>query len=66
MEFFKMFSFPGLAHPAPVADLPIVFSDLDAGLAGRPPRLGEHTDEVLKALSYDEAGRQALGDGGVI
>ncbi|MEZ5742625.1 MAG: CaiB/BaiF CoA-transferase family protein [Sphingomonadaceae bacterium] len=31
-----------------------------------PPMLGEHTDEVLAELGYDDAGIAALKDGGVV
>jgi formyl-CoA transferase len=35
--------------------------------APRPaPGIGEHTDEVLASLGYDEAARQALRERGVI
>jgi formyl-CoA transferase len=30
------------------------------------PRLGEHTDEVLRALGYDDTAIRALRDEGVI
>jgi len=45
-------NYPGLAAAAPVPDLPIRFSTLPAGIARRPPTLGEHTDAVLASLGY--------------
>ena len=66
MEMFKMIDFPGLPRPVPAADLPINFAQLQAGLSGRPPRLGEHTDEVLKDLGFDDAALQQFRDDGVI
>ncbi len=54
MEFFKSVTFPGLPLPAPVADLPIDFSDLDAGVQGPPPRLGEHSHAVLRLVGYSD------------
>ncbi|MEM6680781.1 MAG: CoA transferase [Pseudomonadota bacterium] len=56
MQFFKAVDFPGLSEPAPVADLPVHFSSLPAGISQRPPMLGEHTAEVLESLGY------SLGD----
>ncbi len=66
MGFFKSIAFPGLPQPAPVADLPIRFSDLDAGVRDRPPLLGEHTDDVLASVGYGEEERAALRRSGVI
>jgi crotonobetainyl-CoA:carnitine CoA-transferase CaiB-like acyl-CoA transferase len=53
MKFFKEIEFPGLPCGAPVADLPIRFSDLDAGVKSRPPLLGEDTDEILRSIGLD-------------
>ena len=66
MEFFKEIDFPGLPAPAPAADLPIDFKALAAGLKGRPPTLGEHTEDVLKMLGYDDAALQQLRADAVI
>lgn len=52
MNFFTAVDFPGLPRKAPVADLPIRFSGLDAGVSGRPPLVGEHSDDVLKSFGY--------------
>ncbi|MEL7030566.1 MAG: CoA transferase, partial [Pseudomonadota bacterium] len=40
MGFLKPMTFPGLPRPAPVPNLPIRFSDLEAGLAASPPAVG--------------------------
>ena len=53
-KLFKPVDYPGLPSPAPLADLPVRFSNSTAGIRHRPPTLGEHTDTLLKSLGYDE------------
>ena len=60
MEFFKMVDYPGLPRPAPVPDLPLKFSATTGGIDRRPPRLSEHTEQILKDLGYDAAGIATL------
>lgn len=53
MGFFKAIDdYPGLPRPAPVPDLPLRFSDMEAGISRRPPLVGEHTDALLGELGY--------------
>lgn len=66
MGFFKWISVSGATSPAPVVDLPIRFSSLAAGAAGRPPFLGEHTTAVLRDAGFTEAEIGRLKKGGVI
>lgn len=54
MDFFAFVDFPGLPTAAPVVDLPIDFARLDAGLTGRPPLLGEHTESVLREAGFSD------------
>jgi crotonobetainyl-CoA:carnitine CoA-transferase CaiB-like acyl-CoA transferase len=64
----------GMAVPVPHPlsdDLRLVASPMRLSvtpptLRRPPPRLGEHTDEVLEAIGIDAAQRRALKDGGII
>jgi crotonobetainyl-CoA:carnitine CoA-transferase CaiB-like acyl-CoA transferase len=53
-----------LEHPSAGAvrtlGIPFRFSDTPASIRRPPPRLSEHTDEVLAALGYTEAQIAAL------
>lgn len=66
MQMLQSVSFPGLPKEASVADLPIDFSDIVAGVSGRPPLLGEHTREVLESVGYSAAEIIRLSDQGAV
>ncbi|RMB12105.1 crotonobetainyl-CoA:carnitine CoA-transferase CaiB-like acyl-CoA transferase [Eilatimonas milleporae] len=66
LHAFRAMAVPGHTASAPVADIPIRFSALDAGVETPPPALGADTDTVLEALGIDAAARAALRDDGVI
>jgi len=45
---------------------PVKFSDLETDRAEAPPKLGEHTDEVLAELGYDEEEVERFRENGVV
>jgi crotonobetainyl-CoA:carnitine CoA-transferase CaiB-like acyl-CoA transferase len=66
MGVLQPIDYPGLPRPAPVAKVPVSLSVSPSGIRHRAPTLGEHTDEVLGELGYDEAAIAGLRDRGVV
>lgn len=66
MAFFKWIDIAGAPAPAPVVDLPIRFSSLEAGAQGQPPLLGEHTEAILGDTGFTDAEIAALKRAGAI
>lgn len=52
--------YPGIARPAPVADVPIWMSETQRATRVRAPLIGEHTDEVLAEFGYGAEAIAAL------
>jgi crotonobetainyl-CoA:carnitine CoA-transferase CaiB-like acyl-CoA transferase len=53
-------TFPGIEGTLPLAPTPIELSETPGTYRRRAPLLGEHTDEILGSLGYDEADIAAL------
>ncbi len=61
-----MTGYPGLNAPAPVPDLPVRLTKSAGGIRRGPPRIGEHTDEILVSLGFTPAEIAALRAGEVV
>jgi len=59
-------AFPGLDRPAPVARVPVGLSETPGAITRRAPEAGEHTDEILAAIGYDEAAIAEMRTKGVV
>ena len=64
--FLRSVASPGSAAAAPVADTPFSLSAAPAGIRGRAPALGEHTDAILTSLGYSAPAVAALHERGVV
>ena len=52
--------------PARQAGIAVKLSDTPGSIRGAGPALGEHTDEVLRSLGYDETRRAELRRAGTV
>ena len=59
-------NYPGLKSAAPVAGLPVKLTRTPGGIRTPPPRLGEHTDEILRNIGYSDVEISTLRTSGVI
>jgi crotonobetainyl-CoA:carnitine CoA-transferase CaiB-like acyl-CoA transferase len=58
--------YPTAARPVPLVGLPVSLSRTAGRISRRAPQLGEHTDEILRELGYDDDGVAALREIGAI
>jgi formyl-CoA transferase len=54
-ELLRYVEHPGAAKPVPLADTAARLSATPGGIRRRAATLGEHTDEVLREIGYDDA-----------
>lgn len=65
-KMFKSVDYPGMHKPAPIADHPVKYSKTEVGEFKRAPTLGEHTQEILKEIGYDNEEISNMRESGVI
>jgi crotonobetainyl-CoA:carnitine CoA-transferase CaiB-like acyl-CoA transferase len=53
-ELLRYIDHPGAAKPVPLADTAVRLSATPGGIRQRAAALGEHTDEVLREIGYEE------------
>lgn len=66
MHYLRRVDYPGLPHPAPLVETPFRMSAGGCAFRRRPPMLGEHTDEILRELGYDDRAIHALREQGAV
>ena len=64
-KYFYPREYPGLPEPAPIIEPGARFSKTPS-LRGRPPTVGEHTDEILSGLGYSATQITGLHEKGVV
>lgn len=65
-QVFKQLDYPGASKPAPVMHTPFSLSANQPSVRHRAPLLGEHTDQIMRQLGYDDTEIQRLHQARVI
>ena len=65
-KFLHPMDFPGASKPVPVLQEPVKLSRTPLTIRRRAPTLGEHTDQILRELGYDQAVIQKLREDRVV
>ena len=65
-EPFEYMEYPGVKGTVPIVKPPIALSRTPASIRRRPPRAGEHTDEVLTEIGYSQAAIAQLRERGIV
>jgi crotonobetainyl-CoA:carnitine CoA-transferase CaiB-like acyl-CoA transferase len=65
-ELLRYIEHPGAAKQVPLADTAVRLSATPGGIRTRAAALGEHTDEVLREIGYDENQVASLKAGEVV
>src|SRR5690606_8898496 len=60
LGLLKDVTYEGVTGRTSVADIPLQFSASEVGIHTPPPQAGEHTDEILAELGYDDSALAAL------
>ncbi|MEM7117502.1 MAG: CoA transferase [Chloroflexota bacterium] len=62
----KPTEYPGAERAAPIANLPFRLSKTAVGMKHRAPTVGEHTNQILHELGYDNEAITALRKSGIV
>ena len=65
-ELLRYVDHPGAAKPVPLADTAVRLSATPGGIRTRAAALGEHTDEVLREIGYNDGEIARFRAGGVV
>lgn len=65
-EPFEFMAYPGVKEPVPIVKPPVFLSRTPASMRRRPPRAGEHTDEVLGEIGYSAESIAELRSLGIV
>jgi crotonobetainyl-CoA:carnitine CoA-transferase CaiB-like acyl-CoA transferase len=66
MGLLQPLDYPGLPAPAPVVGTPVELSATPGTIRRPAPRLGEHTNEILRGLGYSPTEIASLHASGAV